>query len=460
MATSKKFMLPCTKTLQIQKNRVQQHVGIVHDNLLWMVNEARRRNLTGNKLKGGILLDEMSIQDDLQIVRKSTSWKLIGAIDLGQFVNNLDLIMNKRNPMKLATHILQYMFVSYGGFRWPVAYYGTNNASGHQLYYTFWNLVKELFEYGFEVEYCMMDGAVMNRNFVRMMFAGDPAVHNFKATNPYYRQQKMPLVQDIKHCIKKIRNGLLSSSCEYGRRRCLMLDNMPITWDMFIRTYEFNNTYCLRPDLHLTKMHVYPSNTDKMRNHLAEEVLNKDFLELMSKYQATIDKPSSLESCLKLLSQTASIIEIFDNIHCPVESFTDERVKKIIHAIEFFRSWENQFTTSKDKDKYLMSRETREDIICSLIGFLEVLKLALANDIAIIPGYFNSDLIENWFCQLRGMRQGMSTNMTLSQIGPAINANLLTGNVVSYKSKSNVGKQDRAYDAAEPMPKKVKNSLT
>ena len=87
------LMLPCKSTLQSYKNRVQQSVGIVKDNLSWMWNEAQRRKLTTCNFKGGLLLDEMSIQDNLQIVRYKNGWKLVGGIDMGPTVNSLDYVL-------------------------------------------------------------------------------------------------------------------------------------------------------------------------------------------------------------------------------------------------------------------------------------------------------------------------------------------------------------------------------
>ena len=120
------------------------------------------------------------------------------------------------------------MYVGYGGFRWPVAHYASNNASAHQLYHTFWEIVKELYEYGFTVEYCMFDGAIANRNFMKIMVNHDPRSYRFCCRNPYYKEQKVPFVQDIKHCIKKIRNSLCSSFIKSGSKRCITLDGTPI----------------------------------------------------------------------------------------------------------------------------------------------------------------------------------------------------------------------------------------
>ena len=113
------------------------------------------------------------------IVKKGDSWHSIGAIDLGPLVNSMEFFWLKKHHIKLATHCLQYLYVGFSGFRWPVAYYATNNATAHQIYYTFWELVKELYEYGFDVTYTMLDGSVMNRNFTKLMFPGDPRDYNF-----------------------------------------------------------------------------------------------------------------------------------------------------------------------------------------------------------------------------------------------------------------------------------------
>ena len=66
-------------------------------------------------------------------------------------------------------------------------------------------------------------------------------------------------------------------------------------------------------------------------------------------------------------------------------------------------------------------KETREDIDSLIYGFVSLLKSAQTLKLALLPGYVNSDLIENWFCQHRGLRNGFNMNPTLSQIGGATN---------------------------------------
>jgi hypothetical protein len=59
----------------------------------------------------------------------------------------------------------------------------------------------------------------------------------------------------------------------------------------------------------------------------------------------------------------------------------------------------------------MISHQTREDIISSIMGFEEfcVDKLKVSNA-SIIPSRLNSDVIENMFCQQRTLHNGANTN--------------------------------------------------
>ena len=63
--------------------------GIILDNLRWMFDEACKKG-GESTFSGYLLLDEMSIQQDLQIVKRGKKWSIVGAVDLGPIVNSLD----------------------------------------------------------------------------------------------------------------------------------------------------------------------------------------------------------------------------------------------------------------------------------------------------------------------------------------------------------------------------------
>ena len=403
---------------------------------------------------GYLLLDEMSIQKDLHIVKRGKNWSIVGAVDLGPIVNGLDELSETKNNMKLATHCFQYMFVSFNGFRWPVAYFGSDNVNGHSIYLTFWPLVDQLMTFGFSVHGAIMDGSSNNRQFTRLIIDPSSArVNKYSTVNPYRLSQRVALVQDCKHVFKKIRNSLLSSS-PTGKRQ-ITLNGVPIFWNYFQDCYIFNTHREWRYFNKLTRQHVYLTAQDKMRNHLATDVLGPQMLQLMIHYQNSLGASGSkLTSLISLLEVTSYLVTFFMNTTKKVHSVSDPSINKLVEILQFFHLWEQQYLNSKDQMKHLITRETRQDIDSYIYGFISLVTCAEKLKIAVTPGYINSDLIENWFCQHRGLRNGFNQNPTLSQISGATNSNIITGSVVS--SKGNVGGLFKAERGVMPPTKKFK----
>lgn len=52
-----------------------------------------------------------------------------------------------------------------------------------------------------------------------------------------------------------------------------------IVWDYFLRLYEWSNIESISICKKLTNEHMYPNDRLKMRNHLAEEVLDEEMLQ-------------------------------------------------------------------------------------------------------------------------------------------------------------------------------------
>ena len=71
--------------------------------------------------------------------------------------------------MQMASHYLQYVYVGFNGFQWPVARYSTNNANGHSIFCTFWPLLDTLHSYGFNVHGVLMEGSNNNCQFGRLL---------------------------------------------------------------------------------------------------------------------------------------------------------------------------------------------------------------------------------------------------------------------------------------------------
>ena len=419
-----------------------------------MLNEALKKSGTAT-YNGFVLLDEMSIQQDLQIVKRGSRWSVVGCVDLGNLVNNLDIISNTTGKRKMATHCFQYMFVAFNGFRWPIAYFGSDNINGHSIYLTFWPLVDYLSSFGFSVHGAIMDGSSNNRQFTRLVI--DPVncrLNKYCTVNPFDVARSVAIIQDCKHVFKKIRNSLLHSTP--GGRRELLLNGQNIYWDYFQHCYHFNVKRTFRYFHHLTRDHVYLNSQAKMRNHLAMNVLGPDMLHLMTKYQESLGSEGlKLNSTLLLLEHTSFLVTFFSNCNQKISTPNDLRIKELMSTLQFFHTWEDQFESPKEKVKHLITKETRQDIDSCIYGFVSLLTVVEKLNLAILPGYINSDLIENWFCQHRGLRNGFNQNPTLSQIAGATNTNIITGSVVS--TKGNVG--GLTYKSKGVLPPTKKFSL-
>ncbi|KAL3857661.1 hypothetical protein ACJMK2_012305 [Sinanodonta woodiana] len=75
--------LPSEQLLSLYKNSVCQGPGIIPQMMEWMLNEAQRQNLTQEGYFGGLILDEMSVQEDIQIVHYKSGCSLVGLTDSG-----------------------------------------------------------------------------------------------------------------------------------------------------------------------------------------------------------------------------------------------------------------------------------------------------------------------------------------------------------------------------------------
>ena len=113
----------------------------------------------------------------------------------------------------------------------------------------------------------------------------------------------------------------------------------------------------------------------------------------------------------------------------------DGRLGQLTEVLAFFNDWESEYSDPKLHTKHLITRETCEDIDSCIYGFMHLAKVGCDINVLVAPGYINSDLIENWFGQIRSLQNGANHNPTLKQIGPSINSNIM-GSVISKKGNA------------------------
>lgn len=175
---------------------------------------------------------------------------------------------------------------------------------------------------------------------------------------------------DICHTIKKIRNNISKSGDGAFSKRRLKFKKNFIEWTHFKQAYLWDISTNPFPVHHkLTQEQMFLTSENKMRNHLAEDVLNSEMLHLMKLYKSSLgDAGTKVDATIELLQQTSVLIQNFKDI-------SDERIKQNNDVLQWFIEWEKMIKDNseiKNKEKHLISHQTREDIISSITGFEEM----------------------------------------------------------------------------------------
>ena len=252
-------------------------------------------------------------------------------------------------------------------------------------------------------------------------------------------------MMDISHVIKKIRNNVLKSGVTKSSTRNLTLPNKNIIqWEMWVNAYKWDQQDALQLHRKLTNEHIFLSQQGKMRNHLAEEVLNHEMLNLMLEYKASLaNQGDILNGAIEFLRNTSQMINFFHSPK-PIHAKDDERLGKLAEINIWFSDWtkyiQSQDCNNADKAKQLMSYQCMEDINSCLQGFIELCSMVLSGweGAFITPSLINSDVVENHFCQQRATYNGANTNPNALQYRRNLNSIILGQNIVS--NKANAGK--------------------
>lgn len=134
-----------------------------------MQNEAMQRDLPPEGYEGGLILDEMSIQSDLQFYSKNGKKYLVGFTEVLDESKLMETIHSGKKEIKLATHVLQFVFLGFTGFRFPLFHFPTIQATAAELNLLFWKIINLLMAFGFRVRYTSMDGAQTNRDLAKIL---------------------------------------------------------------------------------------------------------------------------------------------------------------------------------------------------------------------------------------------------------------------------------------------------
>lgn len=209
---------------------------------------------------------------------------------------------------------------------------------------------------------------------------------------------------------------------------------------MWIDAYTWDCSNSFRVHHKLTDEHIFPTNSQKMRNKLAFQTLDSDMLNLMTCYSETLSPAvqNEMTSVLEFLKYTSAMVSLFTDSR-PIKDMSDTRLKTFSEVYSFFKAWESEHDSTK-RDKCLMTLETREDLDFTYHGFMSLVSLAITKlKTEIVPSRINSDIIENVFCQQRSLYHGANTNPSYNEYRTGINSIVLGQTSTSRKSNAGGG---------------------
>lgn len=152
-------------------------------------------------------------------------------------------------------------------------------------------------------------------------------------------------------------------------------------------------------------------------------------------YVSTLSKPEELDATIELLEHTSELISIFlDKIS--IDSPKDPRMNKLKEAYKYF----SQFLNKDPKESF--TSQTSYDVLCTIGGLIELFEDMSVENVAVVPGNVNSDIVENYFSIIRGLFNGSSDHPNYFQYKTMTNAAILTQPQLSRKRNANI---DRAY---------------
>jgi hypothetical protein len=149
-----------------------------------------------------------------------------------------------------------------------------------------------------------------------------------------------------------------------------------------------------------------------------------------------------LDATITLLKHTSLFVSCFRDKR-PVIDASDARLQDIKTVGHYFIDWEDGVSkcstfTPSEKEKSLISQQTRDDIQSVVLGFDYLCKSRIERSgYSGTPAYINSDPIENIFCPVQGLiHNGLNTNPTYCQFSETLNSTILSQSTISRKSNT------------------------
>ena len=132
------------------------------------------------------------------------------------------------------------------------------------------------------------------------------------------------------------KNGLLPT-----HKKTLIYESHYIFWEHWYKAYQWDiavNPFKIYQQL--TMEHFFLTSQSKMRNKLAEDVLNENMLHLVQCYQKSLpDSGENLEGSIEFLKQTSVLVRNFRDQRAICE-YQDKRLDENRAVLSWFKGWE------------------------------------------------------------------------------------------------------------------------
>ena len=219
----------------------------------------------------------------------------------------------------------------------------------------------------------MQDGGEQNREFVKIHFENecDAKLKNYMSESLINPTRKIAHSQDFSHNMKKLRNAVYSSGIHKSNTRTLVKGEHQIVWDQWINAAKWDeDTNSRKIHYKLTPSHLHPDSAEKMRNHLAEEVLDEDMCHLVKHYRKSLQHCSVLDSAVEFLENTSKLISVFRDRR-PILSYHDTRLESLRLVLQYFMTWREEVDhlsiSQKEKEKRLPSKKCLDEVSYQLL---------------------------------------------------------------------------------------------
>ncbi|PKC16275.1 hypothetical protein RhiirA5_477019 [Rhizophagus irregularis] len=275
-----------------------------------------------------------------------------------QTVNNSSLPTNLKDyDRNLATQVHQIVWHSATcNFAYPIAYYGINTLTAHEINKILFHLAANLECIGIHTCGSVCDGAGENRNhiksfdckeewnvvkisqnmYIRPLYDTHTHWTNYKIINPITGTPWF-FISDPTHVFKKLRNNLSKSHIGESRNqsiREIMIDGNEVSWRHIQGVYDYTVQNSTAKITRLTKRHVWLTSWSKMRVDLAEHTLSKDVIVAMR----TIDKLKEISAGTREFINYAYLYRQIFHSKKPLEGLNDSRIQ----TLKEIRDWISQ----------------------------------------------------------------------------------------------------------------------